>query len=126
MAEFTKEISFINPAFFDTETKKHVEQEVKKTATFKELSRTDKEQRKFQFMLMSVFKSKGENEIAIDHEMLCDITEKAIEVLLITDDKKFTDIDKQQFLNDNGAVINFGMWFLGEKLSPFFQHLIPK
>ncbi len=128
MTTFTKEISFINPAFFDAEAKppKHIEKEVKKTATFKELSRIDRDQRKFQFMLMSVFKSKGANEIAIDHEMLCDITEKAVEVLLITDPKTFTEIDKTQFLNDNGAIINFGMWFLGEKLSPFFQQLIPK
>lgn len=128
MSTFTKEISFINPAFFDKDIKPagaHVEKEEKKTATFKELSRTDKDQRKFQFMLMSVFKSKGEGEMQIDHEMLCDITEKGVEVLLIPD-ANFTEIDKTNFLNDNGAVISFGMWLLGEKISPFFSHLIPK
>jgi hypothetical protein len=127
---FTKDISFINPSFFDPELKNgmgdHCEKEITKTATFKDLSRTDKDQRKFQFMLMSVFKSKGEGELQIDHDMLCDITEKAIEVLLITDAVNFTDIDKGQFLNDNGAIINFGMWLLGEKISPFFSLLIPK
>lgn len=129
MSTFTKEISFIDPAFFDKDIKPagaHVEKEVSKTATFKELSRTDKDQRKFQFMLMSVFKSKGTGELQIDHEMLCDITEKAVEVLLIVDPANFTDVDKTNFLNDNGAIISFGLWLLGEKITPFFSHLITK
>lgn len=128
MSTFTKEISFINPAFFDKDIKPagaHVEKEVTKTATFKELSRTDKDQRKFQFMLMSVFKSKGEGEFQIDHDVLCDITEKAVEVLLVID-QSFTEVDKTQFLNDNGAIINFGIWFLGNKITPFFSLLMPK
>lgn len=122
---FQKDISFINPAFFDEATKDHIEKEVTKTATFNELSRTNKDQRKFQFMLMSVFKSKGEGELQIDHDMLCDITEKAIEVLLIIDEN-FTETDKIQFVNDNGAIISFGMWLLREKINPFFSLLIPK
>jgi hypothetical protein len=126
---FQKEISFIDPSFFNLEANKgmgaHEEKEVKKTATFKELSRTDKDQRKFQFMLMSVFKSKGEGELQIDHDMLCDITEKGVDVLLIPD-TTFTEIDKTNFLNDNGAVITFGLWLLAEKISPFFSLLIPK
>lgn len=124
-ALFTKEISFINPAFFDTATNTHIEKEIQKTATFKEFSRTDKEQRKLQALLMSVFKSKGDSELQLDHEALIDITERAIEVLLVLDDA-FTAVDKTNFLNDNGAVIIFGMWLMNEKISPFFQVLIPK
>jgi len=128
-ATFQKEISFIDPAVFNKEANggmgAHEETEVKKTATFKELSRIDKDQRKFQFKLMSVFKSKGEGELQIDHDMLCDITENGINVLLVPD-ALFTEIDKANFLNDNGAVINFGLWLLAEKISPFFSLLIPK
>lgn len=125
---FTKEISFINPSSFDPTKGKmgeHTEKEETKTATFKELSRTDKDQRTFQFMLMSVFKSKGEGEVQIDHSMLCDITEKGVDILLITD-AVFTEIDKVNFLNDNGAIISFGLWLLKEKITPFFSLLITK
>lgn len=122
---YQKEIAFINPAYFDVEQNKHIEKEIKKTATFKEFSRTDKEQRKLQALLMSVFKSKGEGELQLDHEALIDITEKAIDVLLV-EDETFTGIDKTNFLNDNGAIIIFGMWLLNEKISPFFAVLIPK
>lgn len=128
MSTFTKEISFINPAFFDKEIKPaggHVEKEETKTATFKELSRTDREQRKLQFMLMSVFKSNEKNIMELDSDKLCDITEIAVEVLLITD-TSFTEVDKVNFLNDNGSIIIFGLWFLAEKISPFFSHLITK
>ncbi len=127
-AIYQKEISFIDPAYFDTTAGtmgQHIEKEVKKTATFKEFSRTDKEQRKLQALLMSVFKSKGEGELQLDHEALIDITEKAIDVLLVVDEN-FNGNDKINFLNDNGAVIIFGMWLLNEKISPFFQVLIPK
>lgn len=125
MSTFTKEISFISPSVFDETINTHVEKEITKLATFKELSRTDKDQRKFQFMLMSVFKSKGLNEVQIDHDMLCEITEKSIDVLLVAD-ANFTEADKLQFLNDNGAVIIFGLWLLREKINPFFSLLIPK
>lgn len=126
MSTFQKEITFINPAFFDTETNSHCEKEVTKTATFKELSRTDKEQRKLQFTLMGLFKSSGVGELKIDPDSLCEVTEKAIDVLLVIDPVNFTETDKMQFLNDNGALITFGMWLLGDKISPFFSHLIPK
>ena len=122
MSTFQREITFINPAHFDTVEKKHGEKEETKMATFKELSRIDKDQRKFQFLLTSVFKSKGIDEIQIDHEVLCDITEQAIHVLLVTDEN-FTSTDKTQFLNDNIAIIQFGLWLLKEKLTPFFTLL---
>lgn len=129
MSTFQKEISFIDPAFFNKELNKgmggHEEREVKKTATFKEFSRTDKDQRKLQAMLMSVFKSKGEGELQLDYEAMVDITEKAIEVLLVTDET-FNENDKINFLNDNGAVNFFGMWLLGEKITPFFAILMPE
>lgn len=130
MSIFQKDISFISPTAFNQEANNGLgafeEKEVTKPATFKELSRTDKDQRKFQFMLMSIFKAKDNGDIQVDHDVLCDITEKAIEVLLVVDPNGFTDADKLQFLNDNGAVISFGMWLLKEKINPFFSQLIPK
>lgn len=119
---FTKEIYFFNPACWDDEAKQHVGKEVSKTATFKQLNRNDREQRKFQFMLTSIFKSKNENDISVDHEVLSDITEQFVEVML-TPDATFTETDKAMFLNDNIAVIEFALWLLKEKLSPFFVQL---
>jgi len=129
MSTFQKEISFISPTVFNQELNNGLgafeEKEITKLATFKELSRVDKDQRKLQAMLMSVFKSKGESELQIDYDSLVDITEKAVDCLLIIDEV-FTASDKINFLNDNGAVIVFGMWLLSEKITPFFSVLIPK
>lgn len=122
---FQKEITFINPAFFDTETAQHIEKEVSKTATFNELSRTDKTQRKYQAMLMSIFKAKESGDLQIDYDVFTDIAEKAVETLLVTNET-FTDVDKNQFLSDNGAIIDFGMWMLNEKITPFLPILIPR
>ena len=120
MSTFQKEISFISPTVFNQELNNGLgafeEKEITKLATFKELSRVDKDQRKLQAMLMSVFKSKGESELQIDYDSLVDITEKAVDCLLIIDEV-FTASDKINFLNDNGAVIVFGMWLLSEKIS---------
>ena len=121
MDTFQKEVSFINPAGWDDVEKKHIEKEECKVATFKEFSRIDREQRKYQFMVTSILKSSGDNTI-VDHEVLADITEKFIEINLITD-ASFTAQDKLQFLNDNVAVIDFALWLLKEKITPFFALL---
>lgn len=121
MITFQKEITFINPAGWDDTEKKHIEKEERKAATFKEFSRTDREQREFQFMVTSIIKSNGSTTI-VDHKVLCDITEQFIEINLILD-ASFTAQDKLQFLNDNIAIIDFALWLLKEKITPFFALL---
>lgn len=121
MNTFQKEITFINPAGWDDDEKKHIEKEESKVATFKEFSRVDREQRRYQFMVTAIIKSSGESTI-VDHEVLCDITEKFIDINLVID-ASFTAQDKLQFLNDNVAVIDFALWLLKEKITPFFALL---
>lgn len=130
MTTFTKEISFINPAFFDKDAKpqpQHTEKEVTKTATFKELSRTDKDQHKLHFTLIgiSLNTKTDDGKIKLDTDSLYEVTVKVVTTLLVTDDK-FTEIDKELFLSDSSALIDFGFWFIGEKLTPFFSILMKK
>ncbi len=121
MQTFQKEITFINPAGWDDVEKRHVEKEECKVATFKEFSRTDREQREFQFLVTSIIKSTGSTTI-VDPKVLCDITEQFIEVNLLLD-ASFTATDKLQLLNDNVAIIDFALWLLKEKITPFFALL---
>ena len=135
MEVFKKDITFLSMVLGeDNQTLQ--EQQVTKTATFSELNRRDKTQHKLHFMLVSIFKSNGEDEMKIDSDQLYDITVKAVKILLIVDSPNagditlanaiFTEQDKVEFLSDGGALIAFGMWLLKEKISPFFQHLMMK
>lgn len=122
METYKKEISFLSQVLVGEQFES---QEVKKVATFKELSRTDKDQHKLHFMLVSIFKSNGNDEMKLDSDQLYDITVKAISSTLITDEN-FTEQDKMEFLGDGGALIQFGMWLLADKISPFFSALMRK
>jgi hypothetical protein len=123
---FTREITFLKNTI-EAEGAKvtPVTKEVIKKATFKELSRTDASQHKLQFSLMSMalYSKSDDDKFSIDGDALYNITIKSINALLITDDK-FDEKDKAQFLNDSKALINFGTWFLGEKITPFFSKLM--
>lgn len=130
--EFKKEVSFLSKVLNDQQV--FVEEIITKTATFKELSRTDKDQHKLHFMLVSIYKSNGDEEIKLDSDQVYDITVKFIKSCLICDKTEnsiataaqFTEQDKIEFLNDGGALINFGLWLLNEKIAPFFTQLIKK
>ena len=125
---FKKEITFISKQPVMEATKENkvgdiIEVEVTKEAVFKELSRTDRTQRDLVFSIMGTMKQTGSNKATIDSEGIATLTDKAIELLLISDAKGFTETDKTEFLNDNIAVLNFGLWFFSEKVTPFFAQL---
>jgi|YelNatPaOPRAMG01_1025707.scaffolds.fasta_scaffold91594_3 hypothetical protein len=123
MKTFEKEVSYVSWEV-DTEKNESVETVVTKTATFKELSRTDKTQHKLHFKLISLVeglkKEKGEeNSIGISSDGLYDITVKAINILFVPTDS-FTEQDKKEFLNDSMALLDFGLWLFKEQFTPFF------
>ena len=126
METFEKEITFLSKQLVNLEWSLV---EVSKVATFKELSRVDRNQHKLHFMLTSLFTaSSGEGEetkIQIDSDSLYDLTTKAIRTLLVLNDT-FTETDKAEFLNDSGAILNFGIWAYKEKFTPFFSSLNQK
>lgn len=122
MEFFDKEITFLSKEFIGTEW---VEKPVIKVAKFKEFSRTDKDQHKLHFMMISLFES-GENDTArIDSDKMYDITVKAVKTLLIIGED-FNDTNKNEFLNDSGALFSFGMWLFEAKIIPFFSNLMSK
>src|ERR1044071_7921560 len=112
--QFQKEISFLSKLWNEPSTS-FVEGSVTKTATFKELSRTDKSQHKLHFKIIAIFEhfgaKEGAEEIKIDSDGVYDLTIKAINTLLIPD-PAFTVQDKAEFLNDSAAIFNFGFWLL--------------
>lgn len=126
MLTFDQEITFISRTI-DPESKQWVEGAVTKTASFKELSRTDKTQHKLHFMIMSIFDSDAEeaDKLHLDSDKLYDVTAKFIKTLLVLNDG-FTETDKGEFLSDSGALLSFGLKILGEKITPFFATLMTK
>lgn len=127
---FKKDLTFISKvagAGTDGNTIEWKEEEITKTAVFNELSRTERSQRKLTFKILSVIETGGidvkNGKINLDTDGLADLTDAAIEALLVVDAKDFTEQDKAEFLNDNIAVLNFGTWFFGEKIAPFFSQL---
>jgi hypothetical protein len=98
---------------------------VTKEVTFKELNRTDRDQHKLHFSLISIFKSRGDS-FNIDSEALYDLVVRFIDTMVVLDDKQFTIQDKEELLNDSGALLDFGLWLMPNKITPFFSNLIPK
>ena len=115
---FTKEIIFISLVHNGVE---FVETLVKKTATFKELSRTDKTQNDLCWLIMELFESK-KKKVHIKREEASELVDLFIDKMLIISDT-FTEQDKTDFLNDNGAIISFGKWLCWEKCWDFFLKL---
>lgn len=127
MDTFEREISFMSLQLNDANAF-----ELKltsKTATFNELSRTEKEQHKLHFKIVSLFTNAEKDEetgkINLDSDTIYDLTIKSIKQLLVIN-PSFTAQDKVEFLNDSGAIFNFGYWMLGEKVTPFFSTLMTK
>ena len=121
METYEKEITFLSRQFVDGEW---ALVEISKIATFKELSRVAKDQHKLHFMLTTLFagSSKDDGEVKIDSDSLYDLTVKAIKTLLVINDN-FTEGDKTEFLNDSGSILEFALWALREKFTPFFSTL---
>lgn len=126
MQTFQKEISFISPTSFNQELNGGMgsfeEKEITKTATFKELSRTDRDQHELHFMIMAAFEETKGKKVKYDSSQVLAMTDSFIESCLIINDD-ITTADKTQFLNDSIAKLQFGLWLLQEKFSPFFAQL---
>lgn len=130
MEFFEKEISFLSKEF-DAGTNLWKEVSLTKTATFKELSRTDKDQHKFHFKIISLFTmSPKEDEgtldnpgmnINLDPDAIYDLTVKGIKTLMVLN-TEFTAADKNALLSDSGALFKLGFWLLTEKIAPFFSN----
>ena len=118
---FTKEVNFLSQVLVGEAFE---EQLVTKTASFKEWSRTDRDQHKLHFMLVSIFKTNGA-KMVVDSDQLYDITVKVVETMMVIT-PQFTDQDRTEFLNDGGGLIQFGMWYMAEKISPFFSVLMKR
>lgn len=110
---------------FEEASSTHKHEIIKKTAIFEELSRTAKEQHKLHFKIVSVFSSslKEDEKFTLDSDGMYDLVVLAINKLLQVNEN-FTETDKKEFLLDSGAIWKFGMWLMGEKLTPFFSVLM--
>lgn len=133
MKTFQHDIAFLQKSFdaskVNEESAGHIETLVTKTATFKELSRTDREQHELHFAIIDFYAgtntTKKKTKVRLDIRDALPLVEDCIETLLIpTND--FTAEDKEEFLSDSGALFTFAMWMLKEKLSLFFGILMQK
>jgi hypothetical protein len=118
---FTKEVSFLSRVLVGEAFE---EQTVTKTATINEWSRTDKNQHKLHFMLVSIFKTNGD-KMVVDSDQLYDITVKVVQTMFNID-ANFNEQDCAEFLNDGGGLIQFGMWYMANKIAPFFSELMKR
>ena len=120
METFRKEITFLSKTLSGEGI--WIDEEITKTATFKELNRVDRSQHKLHFKMMTVFEGFATDEdgkFKIDSDALYDLTIKAFKNLLI-EDSEFNETDKTEFLNDSGAILSFGVWIFKDKFTPFF------
>lgn len=104
---------------------------VTKTATFQELDQNVKEQHYLHFDIMGFYASGGQPEeeakvrkkkVSLDTTGMYDLTVQAIKELLVVNEA-FTAKDKEEFLSDSKALLNFAFWYNKEKVSPFFRLL---
>lgn len=130
MENFEKEITFLSKQAIPGEGNDLIWRliPVTKTAVFKELDQTNRDQHKLHFMIISLaelFKEKDadedDNKMTISSDKLYDLTTKSIKTLLIVDETSFSASDKVEFLNDSAAILNFALWMLKEKFMPFFS-----
>lgn len=120
---FKHEITFFNPAFFDTEKNKHTGgSNETKTFVFKELSRVDRDQHELHFTMMTAFQNSGK-KMKVDPPQLLQITELFIDTCFVAADGVL-EVDKLLLLNDSIAKIKLGTFLLNEKMPPFFQQLV--
>lgn len=131
MNTFQKEISFLSKQAISKEdgSMEWEMASVTKTALFKELDKTDRDQHKLHFKLTSITgmldikkdEERDPNTLKIDSDVLYDITVKAFKTLVVVDKDSITVEERTEFLNDSSAIFEFGMWFFSNKFLPFFQ-----
>lgn len=130
---FQKEITYTEflPEVKDGQSEM-VEKEITKTVTFQELSRKQKRHEKLVWSLSMLFDGQQLEETDLNSvqsilpstDKMCDVTKRAIKTLVICDDN-FTERDKDEFLSDSIACINFGFWLLFVKYKHFFLKMRP-
>lgn len=131
MKTFTKEITWVGyDVDIEAENPEQVLTERTKTATFKELNRTDETQHKLIFQISELFDSKskkdenGDTDVDLNSASFCDLIKKTVKDLLIVD-QNFTEMDKREFLQDALALMSFGFWMLQNHFAPFFSKFKP-
>lgn len=133
-ATFTHEVKFLSQVPNEGDPGKGImpfveEKAITKTATFKELSRTDPTQRDISWLIMDVFDLEKTKETKkgvtshINRKVASELSDKFINEMLIVDEN-FTEQDKIELMNDNGAMVKFGIWLAHKKLLPFFFVLL--
>lgn len=120
---FQKEITFLSKTIQEGDDTWN-ELPVTKTVTFKELNRTDRDQHKLHFFLISIFNTTGKG-FNIDSDALYDLVVKFIETMTELNEQ-FSIQDKAELLNDSGALLSFGLWLMPQKVTPFFSTLMSK
>jgi hypothetical protein len=127
---YAKDISFLSLSF-EENTNEWKDKLVTKKAVFTELNRRDRKQHKLHFAIVRLFSTSYSGEVDdkkvnLDSDEICDITTRYIKDMLIPGSTmdEFTEGDKKEFLNDSGALIEFGYWLVSEKLIPFFLNLM--
>lgn len=124
--------------------------QVKKTVAFKELCTTDEKQHRLHFkisaMLIAKMKEDGDDPDKVDMEKvgklfgkidsdeLYDITVRFFKDMSVICDKvaegqvqqypPFSAMDRNEFVQDSGAILKFGLWLIGAKILPFFPTLL--
>lgn len=137
METFSKEVAFLTPVYDQVAHDAGNigvwgKGTVKKIATFKELDQTDRDQHKFHFKVISFFGKSAAEETdeeeekesvgAFDSDGIYDIATKFIKKFLVPG-PDFTLADRESFLSDSGALLDFSLWLVKDKLTPFFLKL---
>lgn len=139
METFSKEVTFLAPTYdqvaHDAGTiGQWTKEPMTKVATFKELDQCDRDQHKFHFKVISFFSKSaadtdedGEDEEkesvgAFDSDGVYDIATKFIKKFLVPS-PEFSLADREMFLSDSGALLEFSLWLVKEKMTPFFLKL---
>ena len=128
METFQKEITFLSKVAVPGTDNSSISWQnlpTTKTATFKELIQTERDQHKLHFKIISVFRTfklDQNGQVQLDDDGVYELTTLFIEKMLITDES-FSNQDLKEFLNDSAALFSFGFTLLSEKISPFFLKL---
>ena len=121
---FEKEITFLSNAY-NPETKQIEDCFVTKTATFKELSRSDADHYDYAWDVLQMYKKVGEGkdaDIIAVKSVAAPLVRQYVKEMSVVNDK-FTETDKKEFLADNGAMAQFGIWLTNSKFIVFFSAL---
>ena len=129
METFKKDITYKSREF-DIQKNDFVSKVIKKTATFKELSESDPDQKEIIFTIWGLWegvKSVGTSEknIVANPNILSGLMTSIIEKMLVIKQpsdaiESLTYQESRELLLDNVALVRLAKWFVTEKISFFF------